>query len=485
MSYAGVIGQNFEIPLQQQVMPQMSPSPLQASQQTDVQGPQLEKGLYEVEGLTKEYYDKWTALNTWAESMQSMGINVTKPDPLNPQSQAAHRWFMKATADLQRHGEALKGQSEIMKQYGTAKMGANGQNITLGGKSGDSELISAMDIQNLGETDMVKRINTDLAKSTNDPKERAALQAQIDQKRGLLEQELAEMIQSGAPEQAIMAKSNEINQLNNATYNDTDRWKELQQNYRAKLAKEEKPTDYTRVELVQRIKDGDLSILRSNKNVVDAKEVNDPRQQGIIVTYKDGHTQFIDYSDKQNMDYQINTALNDGSEGKAVSVDDYDKLMKSYPKELSTPKTVDVAPAEDMFISALTNHEGDDNSYQTRRDAIQLLQESASGMIVPASISKVSGDRLVHSITVDKKGNIALQLMDDKETIKEAMTIDLNTKKGKAELESLISANPGLIDYKAFAPDPLQEQLRFNNNIPAAQPKSSPKIATSNRSDIL
>ncbi len=502
MSYAGIIGQNFEIPLQQPVMPQMSPQlqQLQATQNAGVQGPQLMDGLAEVEGLTKEYYDKWSAVNSFAENMQSMGINVTKPDPMNPQSQAANRWYLKAIADLQRHGQALKNQQKTLEQYSAAKMSAHGQNITLGGLDANSNLVNAMDIQNIGETDMVKRINTDLAKSSNDPAEAQALQAQIESKKQLLQGELAQMLESGAPQQAILAKANEINQLNDATYNDTTRWQERQQNYRAKLAKEEKEPDFVRVDLVQRIKGGEFDLLRSNKNIADFKEVNTTTKKGIQIKFKNGESQFVDYNSGVSIDHQINTALNDGSEGKAVSVDDYERMLRQYPGQLATPETTDPTEAEEAFIQILSSHANDvpqpkgmdkrlpdtGNDFQSRRVAIKLLQEAAAdNMTVPASISGATGPRYIGNLEVSDTGSIIIKLIDKDENVKETMAIDLRTDKGKAQLKQLIDANPGAIDYKQFAPNPLQKELRFKNTNPTGGGKVSPIIAGENRADIL
>jgi hypothetical protein len=465
MDYAGVLGQNFEIPLQQSVMP-INPqlAELQAVQNANIQGPKLEDGLAEVEGLTKEYYDKWAALNQYSEGMQSMGINVTKPDPLNPQSQAAHRWYLKAVADLQRHGSSLKNQQKILDEFVKNKFSAHGQNIGFGQLDPNRGLVNAMDIQNTAETDMVKRINSDLAKSTNDPNERKQLQGQIESKKALLRNELAQMLQEGAPESAIQAKANELNQIQDATYNDTDRWKERMQDARAKK-KEEDPIPDERFNLVQRIKNGEHALLTANANIASAVPVNTPRKQGVTITYKDGTKEFIDYADEQNIDFAINRVLDKGQESKAVGIDRYSLTQKERVNDLVQPHTEDAAPAEKYFIDALTNEE---EGYKSRTEAQQRLREVASKLVIPASISGQPVDAYVRSFGFSGS-RITINLADENGKQTGEMMLDL-TKQGDIEkFKMLIDENGDVIDYKSFAPHADQDRLRVKNTMNPTQ----------------
>lgn len=111
---ADLIANTYELPQFQPVQTTgMQPNAI-PSKPTDFSQIGPESGVAYVEGMTREYYDKWAKLKNFAQTMQSAyGIDVTKPDFSNPASLEANDIFNKALADLQFQGDQLKtSQSE-------------------------------------------------------------------------------------------------------------------------------------------------------------------------------------------------------------------------------------------------------------------------------------------------------------------------------------------------------------------------------------
>lgn len=82
------------------------------------QGPQiaeLPSDLAEVEGMTKELYDQWASLKSFADTMwHNYRVDVTKPDTRNPVAMQAHLAFQKALASIQYTANALKNQQKLI-----------------------------------------------------------------------------------------------------------------------------------------------------------------------------------------------------------------------------------------------------------------------------------------------------------------------------------------------------------------------------------
>ncbi len=480
-NYPGVLGNTFTIGRNaQQPASGIDPYALQQIQQIQQgQAPQETPmdGLYEVEGMTKEYYDKWSSLNNFASEMYNRGINVTKPDPLNPESEAAFRWYQKAVADLRRHGNALKNAQTYAQDYLKAKLSEHGQNIgTVQGFDPRSQILTPFDVVNTGETDMAKRINTDLAKSTNDPAERRALQGQINDKVSGLKNELSELLLSGADQSAIEQKAAEIRSIQNATYNDTDRWKENQQNWRAKLGKEEKD-DITRVKLVQEIKAGNYDALKALPNIKNVTRATTPRKDVLVVTMKDGSRKEVDLNSSR-VDTGINEFLNTTGEGTAVSIDNYLKSQDKFEREggiLTSAIPVNNQDAEDRFIGILSVG---GNSKQMAA-AKTILEQGRAGFTVPAKLSGGNQEAYVESISYPSDGQVKLTLeKPEKGQRPPAVIFDLTTSKGKRQFQEFIDNNKEHIDYSAFKPKP-----DTVSNFPAAV--GGTEVATSNPIDLL
>ncbi len=97
-----VLAQTYQLPapVQQQPIPQ--------KQFQDEIG-QPESGLQQIDGVTSEYFDKWSSLKGFARDVwENYGIDVRYPDPSVPESNKLHRIYLKAVADLKQQGERLK-----------------------------------------------------------------------------------------------------------------------------------------------------------------------------------------------------------------------------------------------------------------------------------------------------------------------------------------------------------------------------------------
>lgn len=103
-------GYTFEVPTsiqnpQQQVAPQGPVDPVGAAM----------TGLQNVSGVTKDYYDKWAKVKSFAHGMwETYGIDVTKPDYSNPASIKANDLYNKALADLQYQGDTLQTSQKML-----------------------------------------------------------------------------------------------------------------------------------------------------------------------------------------------------------------------------------------------------------------------------------------------------------------------------------------------------------------------------------
>lgn len=96
------LAQTYLLPQQQQAAP-VAPKPFQ-----DEVGA-AEEGLQQVDGVTSEYFDKWSALKGFArDAWENYGIDVRYPDPSIPESNNIHRIYLKAIADLKQQGNRLK-----------------------------------------------------------------------------------------------------------------------------------------------------------------------------------------------------------------------------------------------------------------------------------------------------------------------------------------------------------------------------------------
>jgi hypothetical protein len=89
-------------------------APTQPEFQDEV-GPAMEN-LQHVDGVTSQYFDKWSALKGFARDVwENYGIDVRYPDPSVPESNRLHRIYLKSIADLKTQGNKLKtSQSGLM-----------------------------------------------------------------------------------------------------------------------------------------------------------------------------------------------------------------------------------------------------------------------------------------------------------------------------------------------------------------------------------
>lgn len=79
--------------------------------------PEIGEGLYNLEGVTEEYFQKYNDLRSYAQSMwRDYGIDVTSPNYDSPEAMRASLTFQKAIADLQYTADNLKNEQELFKQ---------------------------------------------------------------------------------------------------------------------------------------------------------------------------------------------------------------------------------------------------------------------------------------------------------------------------------------------------------------------------------
>lgn len=109
MSRGQYIGYNYRLP-QEQVKPAGQPAPAQAESQInmpkELQTPL--SGLQYTDKLTREVYDKYYALQSFAQQMNDLGIDVTRPDTTSEESMQMHRIFQKGLADVMYSADILK-----------------------------------------------------------------------------------------------------------------------------------------------------------------------------------------------------------------------------------------------------------------------------------------------------------------------------------------------------------------------------------------
>jgi len=109
------------------------PQPVQGAQTQQQQGaPNIGSpatGLQNIEGMTDAYYQKWGDLQSFAQEMNSFGIDVTKPDWRSKEAMEAHRVYTKAMADLQYQGNRMQEGQKMMSKFAQARLSAHGQDI--------------------------------------------------------------------------------------------------------------------------------------------------------------------------------------------------------------------------------------------------------------------------------------------------------------------------------------------------------------------
>lgn len=81
--------------------------------------------LADVEGQTDQYYDTWSKLNSFAQSMWNKGVDVTQPDPGQPGGGIAFKTFQKLAAHqmtvANRLGNELKEQTQMRPYIATGQ----------------------------------------------------------------------------------------------------------------------------------------------------------------------------------------------------------------------------------------------------------------------------------------------------------------------------------------------------------------------------
>ncbi len=78
--------------------------------------PDPEEGLYNLDGVTSEYFQKYQDLRSYAQNMHNQyGIDVTSPNHDSPEAMRASITFMKAMADLNYTADRLKNEQELFK----------------------------------------------------------------------------------------------------------------------------------------------------------------------------------------------------------------------------------------------------------------------------------------------------------------------------------------------------------------------------------
>ena len=108
-----ILGQTYAIPRQtfSSAYPISNP---QSQSQPFNDGLDFEKNLENVEGLTREYYEKVIGLKSFMADMHNnLGIDVRVPDLRNPESIRLNQIYQKGLADILNQANKLKvGQME-------------------------------------------------------------------------------------------------------------------------------------------------------------------------------------------------------------------------------------------------------------------------------------------------------------------------------------------------------------------------------------
>lgn len=154
-------------------LPQFQPTESTATQQQQPQtkapdfgaiGP--ESGVAYVEDTTKNYYDKWAKLKSFAQTMSSAyDIDVTRPSYDDPMSLKANDMYNKALADLQFQGDQLKTSQDQLNKYSQSmRAGQSTMNV-----DPTQQMLSMVDPREIAtsnvESDMVKELNTRASKT--------------------------------------------------------------------------------------------------------------------------------------------------------------------------------------------------------------------------------------------------------------------------------------------------------------------------------
>lgn len=140
-----------------QIQPFSSVGGTQAIQQPPDQGPgpgmgKFPTGLENVQGITRDLYQKWARVNSYAQSMwKNNKINVTAPDFSDPIAVDAHNAFNEAMADLYYSSDVLKNSQKTL--HSLAGIIASPDTEVTPHPGRETQL---GDIKNYGATDAVK-----------------------------------------------------------------------------------------------------------------------------------------------------------------------------------------------------------------------------------------------------------------------------------------------------------------------------------------
>ncbi len=98
------------------LLPQGQPlaQPTAPPQYVDEVG-QPEENLQQIDGVTSDYFNKWSQLKGFAlDVLQNYGIDVRYNDPSVPESNRLHRIYLKALSDLKQQGSKLKTSQSML-----------------------------------------------------------------------------------------------------------------------------------------------------------------------------------------------------------------------------------------------------------------------------------------------------------------------------------------------------------------------------------
>lgn len=117
-----MIGRNlahtYELPQEQPLQGQQAP----ANYDPAAMMPELGSDLQHKEGVTREYYQKYSNIQALARTMWSnFKIDITKPDIQNPHAMQMHELYQKAVGDLMTTGDRLKGERKTQMMMDQAR----------------------------------------------------------------------------------------------------------------------------------------------------------------------------------------------------------------------------------------------------------------------------------------------------------------------------------------------------------------------------
>jgi hypothetical protein len=100
MAIATALSQTFNMPVSEVTGARQRGQGQQAEQGGSVLGAPP-SGLQNVDNVTREFYQKWSDLESFAQDMKArFGIDVTRPDFSSQEAMEAHEMFQKGVADL-------------------------------------------------------------------------------------------------------------------------------------------------------------------------------------------------------------------------------------------------------------------------------------------------------------------------------------------------------------------------------------------------